>query len=102
MSLAKLIDLILSLFFSNDRLPLIVSEALQNSLMVQFHLLLLLLLLLQLKSHELIFLLGNSSIFDSLTLHGLVLVFQVLDDLLKFLDALRINLVFFLLGLVLR
>jgi hypothetical protein len=101
MGLVELIDLILGLFFANDRLPLIVSKALQNTLMVQFHLLLLLLLLLKLKSHELILLLSNGCIFDALTLHGFILVFQVFDNFFKLLDSLRVDLVFLFLGLVL-
>ena len=66
MGLAKLIDLILSFLLADDTLSLVVSEALQDALMVQLHLLFLLLLLLQLQTNELILLLSDCSILDSL------------------------------------
>lgn len=69
--------------------------------MVQLHLLLLLLLLLELQSHELILLLGHSTILDSLALKRFVLLLQLLDDLFKLLDALHIRLLLLLLGLIL-
>ena len=69
--------------------------------MVQLHLLLLLLLLLELQSHELILLLGHSTILDSLALKRFVLLLQLLDDLFKLLDALHIGLLLLLLGLIL-
>ena len=69
--------------------------------MVQLHLLLLLLLLLELQSHELILLLGHSTILDSLALQRFVLLLQLLDDLFKLLDALHIRLLLLLLGLIL-
>ena len=74
MCLIELVDLVLGLFFADDRLPLAITEALQDALMVQFLLLFLLLLLLQLQSHELILLFGDRCIFDSLALERFVLV----------------------------
>lgn len=69
--------------------------------MVQLHLLLLLLLLLELQSHELVLLLGHSTILDSLALERFVLLLQLLDDLFKLLDALHILLLLLLLCLIL-
>lgn len=97
--LVKLIDLVLSLLFSNDGLPLVVSEALQDALMVHLHFLLLLLLLLELQTHEFVLLLGNGGILDSLALERLVLLLKFLDNLFELLDALRVSLILLLLGL---
>lgn len=101
MGLAKLIDLILSFLLANDTLSLVVSEALQDALMVQLHLLFLLLLLLQLQTNELILLLSDCSILDSLRLERLVLIFKLFDNLLELLDPLLIRLVLLLTSLIL-
>lgn len=50
--LLQLVDLVLDLFFANDRLTLIILETLENSFMVLLHLILLLLLLLKLQFDE--------------------------------------------------
>lgn len=97
MGLAELIDLILGLFFADDRRAFIVAEALHYTLMINLLLLFLFLLLLELQTHELVLLLGNSTILDSLALQRLVLVFELLDDLLELLDTLRVGLVLLLL-----
>lgn len=88
MGLAKLIDLILSLFLADDGLSLRVSEALEDALVVQLVFFFLLLLLLELQPHELIFLLGNGSIFHGLALQGVVRLFQLLHDVFELLDPL--------------
>lgn len=98
--LIELIDLILCLLFANHGLPSVVLERLKNALMVKLHLLLLLLLLLELKPHELIFLLGHGCVLDSLALERFVLLFELLDDLFKLLDALAIGLLFLLLRFI--
>jgi len=75
MSLVKVVDLALSLFLPDHRLTFVVPEALENTLMVELHLLLLLLLLLELEAHELILLLGDGSVLYGLALHGFVFSF---------------------------
>lgn len=101
MSLAEFIDLILSFFFADNGLALVVTEALQDALVVQFHFFLLLLLLLELEAHELVLLLGHGRVLNRLALHGFVLILQVLDNLLEFLNPLSIDLIFLLLRLTL-
>ena len=101
MSLAELIDLTLGFFFTNDRCTLSVSETLHDTLMVKLLLFLLLLLLLELKAHELDLLLAYGLILHSLALQRFVGILKLLDDLFKFLNALRVDLVFFLLGRIL-
>jgi len=102
MRLVNLIDLILDLFFANDRLALVVAEAFQNALMISLHLFLLLLFLLQLEAHKFVLLLGHGPILYSLTLKRLGLLLQFLHNLLEFLNALTVDLIVFLLRLCLR
>ena len=101
MGLIEFIDLVLGLFFTDDGLTGVVLERFEDALMVQLHLLLLLLLLLELQPHKLVLLLGHSTIFDSLALQRLVLLFKLLDDLFKLLDALDVGLLLLLLGFIL-
>ena len=101
MGLVEFIDLVFGLFLTDDGLTGVVLERFEDALVVQLHLLLLFLLLLELQSHELILLLGHSSILDSLALQRFVLLLQLLDDLFKLLDALYIRLILLLLGLIL-
>ena len=100
MRLIELINLVLRLFFANHRLPSIILERFKNSLMVKLHLFFLLLFLFQLESHEFILLLGHRSVLHGLAFQGFILLFQLFDDLLQFLDALAICLLFLLLRLV--
>ena len=101
MGLIEFIDLVLGLFFTDDGLTGVVLERFEDALMVQLHLLLLLLLLLELQPHELVLLLGHGTIFDSLALQRFVLLFKLLDDLFKLLDALDVGLLLLLLGFIL-
>ena len=78
-----------------------VSEALQDTLVVLLHLLLLLLFLFELQADELIFLMRNGAILNSLTLKLFSLVFKVPDDIFEFLDTLRLRLFLLLLRLIL-
>ena len=55
--------------------------------MVHFLLLLLLLLLFKLQLDELEFLVRNCLVLDGLALEGVVLLFEFLDDIFKFLDS---------------
>ena len=69
--------------------------------MVKLLLFLLLLLLLELEAHELDLLLAYGLILHSLALQRFVGILKLLDDLFKFLNALRVDLVLFLLSRVL-
>ena len=82
MRLVKFIDLLIGLFLTNDRGAFSISKALHDALVVHLHLLLLFLLLLELKSHELVLLLGNGGILHSLALDRVVVTFQFLHYLL--------------------
>ena len=101
MGLIEFIDLVLGLFFTDDGLTGVVLERFEDALMVQLHLLLLLLLLLELQPHELVLLLGHGTILYSLALQRFVLLFKLLDDLFKLLDALDVGLLLLLLGFIL-
>ena len=83
--LVELINLVLGFLLADDRLPLTVLEALEDSFMVQLHLFLLLLLLVKLQLDELLLLLGDGLVFDGLTLECLVLLFKLSYDLLELL-----------------
>ena len=98
--LVELIDLVLRLLFANHRLSGVVLERLKNSLMVKLHFLFLLLFLLQLKPHELVLLLGHSRVLHSLAFQRFILLFQLLDNLLKLLNPLAIRLLFLLLRFI--
>ena len=100
MGLIEFIDLVLGLFFTDDGLTGVVLERFEDALMVQLHLLLLLLLLLELQPHELVLLLGHSRILHSLAFQRFILLFQLLDNLLKLLNPLAIRLLFLLLRLI--
>ena len=69
--------------------------------MIILHLLFLLLLLFKLQAHELILLMGDGTILDSLTLKLFVLIFKVSDDVFELLDTLRLLLLLLLLSLIL-
>ena len=57
--------------------------------------------MLKLQAHELIFLMGDGTILDSLTLKLFVLVLKIPDDVFQFLDTLRFHLLLLLLSLIL-
>ena len=81
MPLSELIHLVLGFLFANHRFTLTCLEASKDPFMVMFHLFFLLMLLIKLKLNEFKLLLIYSLVFDCLALKGLILFFQLTDDL---------------------
>ena len=90
MLLVNLIDLTLDFFFANDRLTLVMLEALQDPFMIDLHLILLLLFLLKLQLYEFKLLIRDSAVLDGLTLERFILFFKLPDDFFKVLDSLSV------------
>ena len=85
MCLVELVKLVFGLLLADDGLPLAVLEALEDSFVVELHLVSLLLFLLELQLDELQLLFGDGLILDGLTLEGLVLLFELSNHLLQLL-----------------